>query len=93
MSVSATLNVARSDVFFAPNGAMFITLVYTNLSGVVVSTRSLLIPADLSVVRDMRDGTIVAQPPPVALTNAITTFLTQVDATIANAVTANKLNP
>jgi hypothetical protein len=85
------LQVARSSVEVAQDGATALLLVYVNAAGNQVATRQINIEAGCGKITDNAGNTLAATTPP-ALCTAITTFGNQLDSVIANAASGGKLN-
>lgn len=62
-----------------PDGNVTVQLIYQNAAGITVHTRTVLILADGSQVRD-EFGTLIASPVPAALASAVAAFTAQLDA-------------
>ena len=90
---AGAFNVSRIGITINTDGSMAVVLSYTNAStGAGVVTRILTVPADTSKAITDQLGNVVANPVPAALATAISSFLTQVDTSIANGASGNKLN-
>ena len=90
---AGAFTVTRLGIVINPDGSMVLGVQYNNAgSGTPVVDRALLIPADTSKAIVDQFGNIIASQVPAALATAITTFLAQIDASIASGASGNKLN-
>lgn len=91
-ATGGTLTVARQTITINPDESMQLVLLYSNAGGLGVSLRTLTIPANQANPITDQFGNQISASVPSSLGTAITSFLSQMDATIGAGATAGKLN-
>lgn len=91
-ATGGSLTVTRTVSCTAADGSANVTLEYVNASGIVVTQRVLLVPADRSKSITDSYGNVIAATVPTSTSSTIDSFDTNLDTQIGNAATAGKLN-
>jgi hypothetical protein len=90
---AGAFNVARAELTLNADSSAIVVLSYTSVAtGAIVVRRILTIPADHTKAITDQNGAVVAASVPAGLATTLDNIATNLDTTISNGATGNKLN-